>query len=91
MGAIFADVLVIENETWITLFTLSGVHSGAADVVAWSPSGNHVATVDKGNDCQALIWDARTKNVVAKHAAKSRILAFAWEASGQVAAFVGFS
>ena len=85
------DVMVIENETWDTLFNLSGTHSGAVDVIAWNPNGNNVATIDKDGDGQIVVWDVRTKQPANKQVAKKRILAFSWEGSGQMASFVGFT
>ncbi|KAI9010132.1 hypothetical protein DFJ74DRAFT_339799 [Hyaloraphidium curvatum] len=82
------DVMVVENETWLTLYTVSGSHSGPVDIVAWNPNGHHLATIDKSSDCQVLVWDTRQKAVVAKVAAKHRVLGFAWDSTGQSATFV---
>jgi chromosome transmission fidelity protein 4 len=52
------NVLVIERDTWATLYTLMA-HSNLVSLVAWSVNGTHLASAAMDN--KLILWDASSQ------------------------------
>ncbi|KXS12667.1 WD40 repeat-like protein [Gonapodya prolifera JEL478] len=75
------DIAFVENETWATLFHLSGGHVAHVSLLAFSSSGTHLASV--GLDSQVTVWDVRAKVALGRHKHSCRVTAVSWTSDGR--------
>ncbi|TPX35470.1 hypothetical protein SmJEL517_g02056 [Synchytrium microbalum] len=81
-GSIFAvpgrdgDIVLIERDTWETLFTLQNGHSKEVTSLAWSPNGLYILSVSLDN--KLVIWNADTRVSILSETHTNRVTGISW-------------
>ncbi|GIL74869.1 hypothetical protein Vretimale_2446 [Volvox reticuliferus] len=83
------EVVLYERLSWEATGYLSGEHTAAVNVVAFSPNGLYAATA--GQDKRVVIWDVGVASAIAAASATEVISGLAWRLDGNELAMVGES
>ncbi|GFR53169.1 hypothetical protein Agub_g15892, partial [Astrephomene gubernaculifera] len=81
------DVALHERLSWEVTGYLSGGHTGAVNVVAFSPNGLYAATA--GTDRRVVVWDVAAGSPLAAAVAEEVMSGLAWRPEGNELAMVG--